>query len=290
MIDENVKAILKAITPEGLQISERIIQTIIYSRIDELPEDVINLLAHQFHVDFYDLAATLDMKRKAVKDSLVWHMHKGTEWAILKALGMIGIEGEFLHWKDTGDEPYSFRIKAKITGDYYRTQGKDKIIASIRRAVMESKAARSYFKGLDTSIEFKDEMNIYAGLFDALTGFRIIGLAKIEPPDETGIYAGLADLLEGEHRILLAHEPDIETKIYAGNVSIKSGSHEIGLEKEVMQELLLRFEQRIFNRLDSQERRLTEALETYEADINAKIDEILEILRWKGPDETDPLD
>lgn len=212
-------------------------------------------------------------------------MKKGTQWSILKALNMIGIEGEFLHWKDTGDEPYSFRIRAKITGDFYRTKGKDKIIASIRRAVMESKAARSYFKGLDTRIEFKDESKIYAGLFDALTGFMILGLAKVEAPDDTKIYFGLADAVQGERKILLAHEADIETKIYAGLVNVWDINHEIGVDLETMHELLLMFEKRIFERLDMQEARMKLEIEKQNQRIDANFEEIKDMLRWKGPDE-----
>lgn len=286
--DETVKAIFAALNPEGILISDSISEALILSRIDYLSEDILDLLAFQFHVDFYDLAAALDMKREAVKGSVIWHMKKGTEWAILKALSMIGIEGEFLHWKDTGDEPYTFRIKAKITGDFYRTQGRDKIIESIRRAVMESKSARSYFKGLDTSIEFHDDMNIYAGLFDALTGFQIISLARIPAPDDSRLYAGIASGLQGEERINLAHEPDIKHDIYAGSVSVLNLNHEIGLEEEVMQELLLRFEQRIFDRLDEIDSRVMNEIRMHQSEVNSKLEEILDILRWKGPD--DPLE
>lgn len=285
LADENIKALTQALTPEGLSISRKISEVLILSRIDELDEKTLDLLAAQYHVDFYDLAATSDMKREAVKGSIIWHMHKGTAWAIKKALSMIGIESEFLHWKDTGDEPYTFRIRAKITGDYYRTQGKDKIIASIRRAVMESKSARSLFSGLDTHIEFKDENNIYAGLFDALMGFRILGLAKINPPGENKIYAGLADALEGSKRILISHEKNRHGKIYAGILRVQDIAHEIGVDEDTMQELLLRFEERIFSRLDEFESRVTEKINDHEAKINIQLEEIKDMLRWKGEDE-----
>ena len=285
LADENIKALKQALTPEGLSISRNISEVLILSRIDELDDKVLDLLAAQYHVDFYDLAATPEMKREAVKGSIIWHMHKGTEWAVKKALSMIGIESEFLHWKDTGDEPYTFRIRAKITGDYYRTQGRDKIIRSIRRAVMESKSARSLFKGLDTQIEFKDENNIYAGLFDALMGFCIIGLAKINPPGKNKIYAGLAEAHEGSKRILISHDKGRQGKIYAGMLSVKDISHEIGVDEDTMQELLLRFEERIFSRLDEFESRVTDQINNHESKINIQLEEIKDMLRWKGEDE-----
>ena len=283
--DKSVISILEALSPEGLQISNSISQAIIYARIDELPEDVLDMLAYQFHVDFYDLARTLEMKREAVKGSLLWHMKKGPEWAILKALEMIGIEGEFLHWIETGDEPYSFRIKAKITGSFYMTQGRDKLISTIRRAVMESKAARSYFKGLKTEISFKEESQIYAGVFDALMGFEIIGLAPVGEPDLAQVYAGLACLYEGIKKIQIAHAVAPDTQIYAGLCEQREISQDIGVESDEMQELLLKFEERIFKRIDEMELRMTTRIEEHEAQTTRRLDEILELLRWKDADE-----
>ena len=71
-------------------------------------------------------------------------------------------------------------------------------------------------------------------------------------------------------------------------MSVTDISHEIGIEEEVMQELLLRFEQRIFERLDSIESRMNDRMSEHESEINVRLDEILELLKWKGPDE--PLD
>ena len=91
-----------------------------YPRIDELPEAVIDLLAWQWHVDFYELARTLEMKRKAVKGSIRWHRKKGTVWAIRKALAMLDIESEIVEWwKIEGAAPYTFGVKAEITSGFW---------------------------------------------------------------------------------------------------------------------------------------------------------------------------
>ena len=83
--DENISALISAIDPQLQQLSYASLEPLIMARIDELPENVLDLLAWQLHADFYDLAGTLSMKREAVKSSILWHMHKGTEWAILEA-------------------------------------------------------------------------------------------------------------------------------------------------------------------------------------------------------------
>lgn len=162
--DPDVKAIAKSLDPQLAQISQAAVETIILPRIDELPEQTLDLLAWQMHVDFYDLAYSLDIKRRAVKGSILWHMKKGTVAGIIEALNLIDIDAKFIHWKDLPDgQPYTFNITAIVAGDFYRTRGKDRLASSIRRAVWEAKAERSYMAKLDIHIEPKESMRLYTG-------------------------------------------------------------------------------------------------------------------------------
>ena len=52
-----------------------------------------------------------------------------------------------------------------------------------------------------------------------------------------------------------------------------------------MQELLLQFETRILGRIDQYEKTILADFETKQASINARLDDILDMLRWKGADE-----
>ena len=87
--DNQISSLIAAIDPELRDLSQLSIQPLIFARIDELPENILDILAWQLHADFYDLAGTLSMKREAVKSSILWHMHKGTQWAIMEALRQI---------------------------------------------------------------------------------------------------------------------------------------------------------------------------------------------------------
>lgn len=51
----------------------------IYTRIDELPEWLLDILARDFAVDWYDRSYTLEEKRKTIKDSFYVHRHRGTK-------------------------------------------------------------------------------------------------------------------------------------------------------------------------------------------------------------------
>lgn len=283
--DTEISSLITAIDPELHQLSRASIEPLILARIDELPEEVIDLLAWQLHADFYDLAGTLSMKRQAVKGSILWHMHKGTSWAILEALRQIDITAEFIHWHDDSSQPYTFKLKAVVAGDFYRTQGRDKLIASIRRAVEESKAARSYLAGLETRIEFREDIGLYVGALGLLSGSRRLGLAAPTFPESGHVYAGISTGLQGQHRVLLEREHDINSRIYAAPITITNIDQSIGVNLELMQELLLRFEQRIFDRIDAYESRLLATLNNNQEQTNQRLDEILEIIRWKGDDE-----
>lgn len=283
--DTTVNAAAQALTPEIQRLSRDSLEPLILSRIDELPEHVIDFLAWQLHVDFYDLAGTLTMKREAVKGSILWHMHKGTQWAIIEALRQIDISAEFVHWHDDNSQPYTFKLKTVISGDFYRTKGRDKLIASIRRAVNESKAARSYMAGLETRMEFKEHSQLFIGTAPLLSGNYRLSLDKPTFPEDTTLYAALANALQGHSRILLDHETLPPTKLYYANIRLINHDINIGVDLSTMQELLLQFERRILARIDAYEQDTIRFINAKQSETNARLDAILDLMRWKGADE-----
>lgn len=283
--DPQISSLIAALDPELKELSQLSLEPLILARIDELPEDIIDLLAWQLHADFYDLAGTLDMKRRAVKGSILWHMHKGTEWAILEALRMIDISAEFVPWYEDNSAPYTFKLKAIVSGDFYRTQGRDRLISSIRRAVNEAKSARSYLAGLETQIYFHEDAGIHAGVIPVLSGEKRFLL----PPPEIKQPAEISTALYGIHsgsEIIRAHrEQNFTQKIYAGVPVIHNRDYDLGVNLDIMQELLRQFEARIMSRIDAYEQRTIDMITRNQEITNAKLDDIREMLRWKGDDE-----
>ena len=149
--DETVRNIISAVDPELLSVSDAISEAFIISRIRELPEPVLDLLAWQWHVDFYELAHNIDAKRDMVLGSIQWHRKKGTRAAIISALEMVGVEAKFTAWyeeEENKNNPYTFAIDAKLTDDFWERVDWTKPTQTIRRAILESKAARSYMSRL----------------------------------------------------------------------------------------------------------------------------------------------
>ena len=79
--DPKIKAIAEAVTKEALTVSGEIENVLIYSRIDELPEALVDILAYDMHVDWYDYSFPLKVKRDILKSSVKVHKKMGTQRA-----------------------------------------------------------------------------------------------------------------------------------------------------------------------------------------------------------------
>ncbi|MGN1369755.1 MAG: phage tail protein I [Aristaeellaceae bacterium] len=82
----------------------------IYTRIDELPEELLDILAKDFKVDWYDYNHSLETKRLVIKDSFYVHKHLGTVGAVRRALSDIWPSFSLEEWFDYGGDPYHFRV------------------------------------------------------------------------------------------------------------------------------------------------------------------------------------
>ena len=282
--DININAIIEALDPELKLVTSDIQQEFILSQIDNLPEEIINALAWQFHVDFYDLAKDLDSKRTQVKDSIQWHMKKGTAWAIIKALDMIGVDAEFINWYEDNSTPYTFKIKANIRHDYFNYGDKDKIINHIVRAVYESKAARSLMSKLDARLIEKVKHDLFAGIAQGQSGNVRININLPEPPELAKIIYGIAQLESGSKLINISRPSGDKSTLYHGIGTGEFRDINLGVDLDTMQELLQAFERRIFDRIESHEKLLLAEIHARDSEINAKIDEILDLLKWEESD------
>jgi len=82
----------------------------LYPRIDELSSELVDALAIHFHVDFYDHNLSLDKRRALVKNSIRWHMKKGTKAAVEEMVQTVFEGGRVTEWFEYNGEPYHFKI------------------------------------------------------------------------------------------------------------------------------------------------------------------------------------
>lgn len=89
----------------------------IYTKIDALPEDLLDLLAYDFKVDWWDSEYSLDEKRQVLKDS--WNVHRilGTKAAVERAISAIYPNTKVDEWFEYDGEPYHFKLLIDATYD-----------------------------------------------------------------------------------------------------------------------------------------------------------------------------
>ncbi|MBR0249507.1 MAG: phage tail protein I [Synergistaceae bacterium] len=117
--DKNVQAILKSVDPQLQEVSQSVREAFILSRFDELPENVIDLLAWQWHVDFYEPELPIATKRELVRESISWHRKKGTKAAIISALEKLDFVPTIKEWyePELQTEPHTFSVRGYYKDD-----------------------------------------------------------------------------------------------------------------------------------------------------------------------------
>lgn len=87
----------------------------IYTQIDALPEELLDILAYDFKVDWWDANYTLEEKRQTLKDS--WNVHRtlGTKAAVERAISAVYSATEVSEWFEYGGEPYHFKLLIDAT-------------------------------------------------------------------------------------------------------------------------------------------------------------------------------
>ena len=110
LADKKINAEARALDDELQKITEATRNALLLPRLDELSEEVIDLLAWQWHVDFYEPSMSIETKRQLVRESIAWHRIKGTKAAVEKMAQTVFKGGVVTEWFEYGGEPYHFRI------------------------------------------------------------------------------------------------------------------------------------------------------------------------------------
>jgi len=112
--DEQMRALAAGIAEVLSQRPAEIERLLLYPRIDELPEELLDRLAYDFKVDWWDADYTLAQKRQILKDNWQVHRHLGTKAAVEKAIAAIYPRTRVLEWFEYGGEPYHFKLSIAL--------------------------------------------------------------------------------------------------------------------------------------------------------------------------------
>ncbi len=158
--DPKMVAFAKAATEQMLEVSGLSDDVLIYSRIDDLPEDIVDVLAYDFHVDWYDYSYPLAAKRDLLKTSVRVHKKMGTKYAIEKALSALYPESEVEEWFEYEGEPGHFQIVCDVTNSRIVAS-----LADIIRAVKLYKRLSAHLDGVAFQAHIHCEIQTHAEYF-----------------------------------------------------------------------------------------------------------------------------
>lgn len=141
--DATVKDIVQAISGRLAQLGEQAELVLILPRLKKLPEEIVDELARQYHVDFYDVAADIIKKRELVRKAIARHRYKGTPAAVEEVCSAAFDTAEVVEWYEYGGEPYHFRVRMvqESTPD-------ETAMAEMVKAVNSAKNTRSWLDSL----------------------------------------------------------------------------------------------------------------------------------------------
>lgn len=163
--DKNMQALATVIADTLYSRTDEIDKLRIYTQIDNLQGDLLDILAHDFKVDWYGYNYEIEAKRALIKDSFQVHRKLGTRGAVEKALSDIYPGSEIEEWFDYGGLPYFYRIILDVT-DQRVAITHDEII----RTVEMYKPIRSHLQ--DNALIYRSRVNIVIGVS---TGYVIYG-------------------------------------------------------------------------------------------------------------------
>lgn len=141
--DETIKNICTSIVGRLKLINEKAELVLLLPRLDQLPETLVDELAWQYHVDFYDYAADINKKRALVRKAIDWHRRKGTPAAVEEVCAAVFKSAKVGENWEYGGEPYHFQVR-RIS----ESIPNQSVIDNLYRAIKESKNARSWLDGL----------------------------------------------------------------------------------------------------------------------------------------------
>ncbi|MPN10471.1 hypothetical protein SDC9_157766 [bioreactor metagenome] len=141
--DELIQNLCPVIDAKLQEISNKINVILLWQNMDLLPEAIVDELAWQFHVDFYDYKTTKSKKITLVKKAIPWHKIKGTPAAVEAVCTEVFKSAQVIENWEYGGEPYRFRV-GKIT----ESISSQTIIDSLVRTINQTKNTRSWLDGL----------------------------------------------------------------------------------------------------------------------------------------------
>lgn len=127
-----VQAISYAINKAIRKLNQYAKTTSVYAIIDDLPENILDLLAAELRTQYYDESVDIETKRQIVKNTLNWYHKAGTPAAVRELIKSILGNGEIIEWFEYGGEPYRFKIATNSVMEEDAIKKMEKLIGKVK--------------------------------------------------------------------------------------------------------------------------------------------------------------
>lgn len=169
--DKNIADLAKVISDKMNRFSVYAYKLNYEMNYRELPEDVIDHLLWENHM-FQDeegllLVDTLKEKIQLLEAAVDLHRHKGTPFAVERALQAVNMPGEVTEWFQENSKPYHFAVELQVNEKINRVE-------AARKLVLHYKNKRSWFDGFVLVLE-NGEFMIFDDSYDYPVYYKTCG-------------------------------------------------------------------------------------------------------------------
>lgn len=155
--DGAMVALASVSAKEMTELYEEADLTLIYSQIDLLDESVLDILAYDFKIDWWDANASIEVKRAVLKNSFFTHRKMGTAHAVKNAIRDNYGGTEIKEWFEYGGQPYHYKVEIDLGDSLYNAD----ILCDIVKRVNIYGNVRSKLEQL--TFHAKGQKKLYAG-------------------------------------------------------------------------------------------------------------------------------
>lgn len=120
--DKKVMALVQAMSEQRRTAAAQIAMARFWTDMELLPENMLDVLAYDLKIDWWDESYPAERKRQILRESILVHKHKGTKYAVETATSSMYPKTQVEEWFAYGGEPYTFRLNIDVTDEEVTTE------------------------------------------------------------------------------------------------------------------------------------------------------------------------
>ena len=156
--NEDIKTLGILIQEELRRINGLIDKNKIFCNIEGLDEAMLDILAYDLNVLWYDYNYNLKIKREIIKDCIKIYRKLGTPFAVKRALSNVFPDSELKEWFETDGEPFTFEVNINASEEGAPKELQEMALNRIRYY----KNLRSHLKKITYILEDKFKLRLAA--------------------------------------------------------------------------------------------------------------------------------